>query len=397
MEKKGILDHTIVQGVFVGVARSGKDSLMKRLLGKKVSKNLMSPSTGVAENAVQVKVSEQTATIATNVEESCWTEMDYDDEAIKLMSISINNEIQNYPGYQLKEGILIESSLFLQRKDSEDEMMGDLSISVDRSITSDNTTVDESDQLLQGQTRALTCPSKVLSFVPPLDILKRALQNKGLEALRQHFQKTWSLYLTNTGGQMEFQEVLSLLVSGPAIFFFTFRLDQDLNEHYSVEYQLSTGMKSTLYKATSTTIEGILQTLASISAMGIFIYQGLQKRKAPLRPKIFFVGTHKDKLNPSSAANHIASIDRQLQEIIISTSHYEHLVEFASPSQLIFTVNNLSESDSDFQYLRSAVERVVMRDKFQMTSPAHWLVFSLALRKLDSHVISYDLCFEIAK
>ena len=251
--------------------------------------------------------------------------------------------------------------------------------------------------MLQGQTRALTRPSKVLSFVPPLDILKRALKNKGLEALKQHFQKTWSLYLTNTGGQMEFQEVLPLLVSGPAIFFFTFRLDRDLNEHYSVQYQLSTGMKSTLYTATSTIIEGILQTLASVSAMGIFIYQGLQKRKAPLQPKVFFVGTHKDNLNPSSAANHIASIDRQLQEVISSTSHYEHLVEFASPSQLIFTVNNLSESDSDFQCLRSAVERVVMRDKFQMSSPAHWLIFSLALRKLDSHVISYDLCFEIAK
>ena len=41
----------------------------------------------------------------------------------------------------------------------------------------------------------------------PLDILKGALQSKGLEALQQHFQKTWSLYLTNTGGQMEFQEV----------------------------------------------------------------------------------------------------------------------------------------------------------------------------------------------
>ena len=43
MESKGILDHTIIHGVFVGLARSGKDSLMKRLLRKELSS--VSPST----------------------------------------------------------------------------------------------------------------------------------------------------------------------------------------------------------------------------------------------------------------------------------------------------------------------------------------------------------------
>ena len=117
--------------------------------------------------------------------------------------------------------------------------------------------------------------------------------------------------------------------------------------------------------------------------MGTFIYHDLQKIKAPLRPKVFFIGTHKDKLDPASAASQIASIDRHLTEVINSTSHCKELVEYASPSQLIFTVNNFSESDSDFQNIRSAVERVVMRGEFQMSSPAHWPIFSLALRKLD--------------
>ena len=131
--------------------------------------------------------------------------------------------------------------------------------------------------------------------------------------------------------------------------------------------------------------------------MGTFVYHDLQKRPAPLRPKVFFIGTHKDKLDPDTATSCIASMDKQLQESIKSTSHIEELVEFASPSQLIFTVNNFSENNSNFQSLHSAVERVIKRDKFQMTSPAHWLIFSLALWKLDSHVISYDHCFKIAK
>ena len=91
MEERGKLDHTIVHGVFVGPARSGKNSLMERLLGRKPSS--VSPSTGVAESVVQVKVIQKSATFAANVIESIWSVMDYDDEAIKLMLI--NSESQD--------------------------------------------------------------------------------------------------------------------------------------------------------------------------------------------------------------------------------------------------------------------------------------------------------------
>lgn len=84
----------------------------------------------------------------------------------------------------------------------------------------------------------------------------------------------------------------------------------------------------------------------------------------PLKPKVFFIGTHhKDKLESASADSHIAKIDKQLQEVIESTSHYEDLVEFASPDHLIFAVDNLSQSESDFQSIRSAFERVIERSR----------------------------------
>ncbi len=398
MESNGILDHTIVHGVFVGLARSGKDSLMKRLLGKKLSST--SPSTGVAENSIQVKV------IAANIEESCWTEMDSDDEAIKMMAISTFCKMLSQK--QLRkhiypEGIAVEASVTMPTHQDHDiprkvsVVDPTIGATIGTSIT-DPVRNDHKKQAYPSGSDESLPPVRAV-VIPDLlrNVLKGALQRKGVESLKQYFHETWSLYLTNTGGQTEFQEVLPLLVSGPSMFFFTFRLDRDLNEHYSIEYELATGGKSYPYTATCTTIEGILQTLASISAMGTFVYHGRQKREVPLQPKVFFVGTHKDELDPDSAASHIASIDKQLQEVINSTSHIEELVEFASPSQLIFTVNNFSENDSDFQSIRSAIERVVMRGEFQMTSPAHWLIFSLALRNLDSHVISYDLCFNIAK
>ena len=107
MEERGMLDHTIVHGVFVGPARSGKNSLMERLLGQMPS--FVSPSTGVAESIVQVKVIQKSATFAANVLESIWSVMNYDDEAIKLMLI--NSESQDRIAIQIPN---------LQHKDSLD-------------------------------------------------------------------------------------------------------------------------------------------------------------------------------------------------------------------------------------------------------------------------------------
>ena len=390
MKEKGMLDHTIVHGVFVGPARSGKNCLMERLLGQMPL--TVSPSTGVAESTIQVKVIQKATTIAANVEGCLWSRMDYDDEAIRLMLInSDHHKSLEIPMIQIEQ----------QTNMDQDGLPHDDGKDASNEAESDDEWFDASSDFPSVPSQ-VHCPRLPDSYVPPIEIVKVALRNKGkkgLEILQQHFQKTWSLYLTNTGGQMEFQEVLPLLVSGPSMFFFTFRLDRDLDERYDIEYDHPDGAKAKPYTSTLTTMDSILQTLATIAAMGTFVYQGLQKRRLPLRPKVFLVGTHKDKLDSATADERIASIDQKLQEAIRNTSHYANLVEYNTEARLIFAVNNFSESDSDFKDIRSAVERVIVRDEFQMTSPAHWLIFSLALRKLEtqSAVVSYDQCLEIAR
>ena len=398
IREKGEVNHTIIHGVLVGPARSGKNSLMERLLGRMPSHT--SPSTGVAESVVQVKILPDLdcKTVAATVEQSIWSVMDYDDEAIKLMLITSDSSVQ--------EDEMLDSSdrpLIQRRQISSFQMQ---SVDGSQRMEVDSKVNDDSVEPRRHLTQPLeSTPSLDLSqpssfdlhhSFDPLTILKDALKSKGVEALKQHFEKSWSLFLTNTGGQIEFQEVLPLLVSGPSIFFFVFRLDRELNGCYTIEYELSDGKKSKPYTSTLNTIDEIMHTLASISSMGSFMYKGIQKAKVQ-RPKVFFVGTHKDKLDTRTAASVISSIDRQLQERIKLTSHYRDLVEFASPSQLVFTVNNFSNDDVDFLSIRLAVERVVERKEFQMTSPVQWLIFSLAIRKLKSDVISYSECLQIAE
>ena len=199
---------------------------------------------------------------------------------------------------------------------------------------------------------------------------------------------------------MEFQEVLPLLVSGPSIFFITFRLDQDLHQQFTLEYRLPDGGTSDPYQSTLTIVQAILQTLASVASMGTFSYKGSQTRSSPLKPKVFIVGTHKDQLDEATAESKIKKIDEYLQKVIKSTAHYdEDLVVFSSESQLIFTVNNFSKDDSDFKKIRSSVDQAVRRGEFRMSYPAHWLIFNLVLHQqmIRDRIISYQQCFAVAK
>ena len=279
MKEQGELNHSSIHGVFIGPARSGKNSLMERLLGKMPSSK--SPSTGVAEAVVQVQV-QKSYTMAASVEGSIWSRIDYDDEAIRLMVLHSDKSKVQFEAQNMD----ISAELCIN-----DNVDKSTSIGLAEDDVMDSHDKGPYDLVTTTVVATHANKERLLppSYVSPLEILKTAIKSKGLQALQQHFEKTWSLYLSNTGGQMEFQEILTLLVSGPCLFFYTFRLDRDLNECYEIHYELPDGTKSDPYKSSISTIEGIVQSLASIAAMGIFVYRGSQKCKVRLRPKVYLL------------------------------------------------------------------------------------------------------------
>ena len=383
MRVKGELEHTIAHGAFVGPAGSGKSSLMSRLAGEMPSST--SPSTGVAEQVVQVEV-KRSSSIAVSADSANWVKILYNNEAIRVIEYASRVPLSLPPTVTV-----IDKPLPLPVTPTTTNIDGDPAGSVPTAQVP-NTSASFPTHKAQVRT-----PS---GYVPPKGVFKCALQGRRLKELRQHLDNSWTLYLTDTGGQMEFQEVLPLLVSGPSIFFITFRLDQDLHQQFTIEYRLPDGGRSDPYQSTLTIVQAILQTLASVASMGTFSYKGSQTRSSPLKPKVFIVGTHKDQLDEATAESKIKEIDEYLQKVIKSTAHYaEDLVVFSSESQLVFTVNNFSKDDSDFKKIRSSVDQTVRRGKFKMSYPAHWLIFSLVLRQqmIRDRIISYQQCFAVAK
>lgn len=340
---KGELDHTLIQGVFLGPGRSGKSSTIHRLLKQPL--NSISPSTGVADKVIQVEV-RKSSTTATSVSDSIWLPLTFDGEMLRLLKLTVRMH-RNTP------------------------------------------TSSEFDAASHEMPEGYTAPRQTF---------EATLRTHGIVALHEHLDKSWFLYLSDTGGQMEFQELLPMLVSGPSLFFIVFPLNRPLDECFTVEYKLQDGQRSKPYCSSLTLMDSILQSLATIAAMGTFTYKGLGKYSIQLTPKVILVGTHKDMLDQSNLQQEIAEIDNYIKRIITSTSHYDkELIEFASDNQLIFTVNNMSTSDTDFALIRSRVEAIARHGGYEMSVPTHWLIFSIVLRDKSSRVVSYSDCFTIAK
>ena len=200
------------------------------------------------------------------------------------------------------------------------------------------------------------------------------------------------MYITDTGGQPEFQELLPILVSGPSLFFLTFRLDIELNRRYRVEYIDSKGKSIIPYESSLTVQEMLLQSLATIASTSIFRIVGSER--VAINPNAFLVGTHRDLVSDE----HLQQVDSVLQALVRGTEAFrEGMIQFASESRLILAVNNLSEGEEDVQQIRAAVERIGKQgENYRVRTPFSWLMFSNIMQQMRSPILKYEQCFNLA-
>ena len=407
IRNKGTIDHTIAHGVIVGPGRSGKNTLMQRLMGEgPPDPNKVSPSTGVLENVVKVEV-KKLCTVATAVSNLKWHRLEYDEEALELMMTTTKNysQLTTVPKPVMFKYIAREKSklkkdkkaILASSRDRKSKLIATKGSKTEGLENTDSVSVEGSEET-----------SKYVfvysSDMAPVELFKKAVKLRRMDALRAHLESSWSLYLTNTGGQIEFQEHLPLLVCGPSIFFVTFPLHHDLDKPYEVQYQYPDGSVKK-YSSTPTLIQELLQTLATIYALDLTTIQvGDTDQQLNLKPKIFFVGTHKDCIPGPDSKKTISQIDKKLQQCVKQTSlFHQGSIQFAQSSkQMIFTVNNLSKDDGDFQKIRSTVQLVVEKKcytEFTVQCPSSWLIFSLILRAKhkSNRVLKIEDCFKIAQ
>ena len=384
------VNRRLANSMFVGPNGSGKSSLMDRLL-KRARKEL-SLSTGVCSPVVMVDIDADNPSTFHSVnviDSNTWEEVDYDISLVRQMN---------------KESITTVPPEHVQPISSE-EIAIPLAEIAGPPAPPTASSVPESAQLHQmpaNLTEAATAKPAAASATK-FKLSNRRIREVilvvvdkcgGIECFRKSF-KGASLYLRDTGGQVEFQEMISLLIFGPSIFLFVFRVDLEFQSKFSIEYRASKSESTNCNTSSITIEEALLQCLASVYAMDT--PGDLEASVKTHKPLVFIIGTHKDMLG-RSADEKIAKLNQHLDSLIVK-SGFQDLVQYADAGkgQVMFAVDNTSESDEDFKAIRSKVHGLINGHKeFTIEYPIAYLLFCLELQNLKRSILTLDECKDMA-
>ena len=409
MREKGKVTLNAVQCMFSGNPRVGKSTLLARLTGMQPStihpedpdtaKELqmlqeagdmcVSPSTGVLNAVVRVTVKKVTMAVARAIQPGLiWERIEFDVEAIALLK-SITKGRISHPS--LMKPLALEGATKDESPDKAESPSA--STPAENEPKSERSAHSGLQPFFRfGKRRvAASSTSMVPGFKAPLDIFKEALKSEKWGEVEAFLKDSLTIYFTDTGGQPEFQEVLPALISGPALFFLVFKLIDDLNQRYRVQF-VSSSQKSRPYVSSFTVKETLLQSLASIASTCTYTSY-TSKKMIATKPQVVLVATHEDQASEAQ----IRAIQQELKETLEKTEYYrQNILVFASEDEPVFTVNNISSDGQDTCKIRSIVERIAKHPSFHIEVPLPWLVSSLAFRLLQVPVISYEQCTSIA-
>ena len=387
--------------VFVGLPGSGKTSLIANLLDIHKIKDLMraSPSTNIMNGIITVDMSADTSRLhVANVEDECsWSEVEYQVHCLRQMgvagflptqeSLTATPVADRHPPGPDRPG---QDNQNLSGPDHSAGSSGQPHTRTPNSApagTPHTAECSSEGERLPSDKQSTAQPPARPKVVNVLEIVDRLLRENSREKILRFLENKTSLYLSDTGGQIEFQELLALLSNPRAIHLFLFSLVHGLDKKVQVSFRkaVKKGVRHTnRYTSSLTVRESFLQTMSSIDSMETLADDSSSSQQ---KPYIFVVGTHRDllekQLGREGARARIAEIDKELLSLV-REHKYENLVVMANQGegQLMFAVDNTRRGDRAFGLLRSRVKHFVeSRDQFNVKFPLSFLLASLELQQ----------------
>ena len=351
---------------------------MDRLLRR--PKKPISLSTGVCDPLVVVDIDENNPSTFQSVaitDENVWEEIEYDISIVTQMSAE-----SIVKGKSPQE----QAELKLPEMDTSNQ-----------SILSTATSNVEPLDLAHAEASILELEMHSPETENPdfVEVISQTIKKCGsYQKFRSLLNRGISLYLRDAGGQVEFQEIIALLIFGPSIFLFVFRADLQFQSRFSIEYRASESESTNYYTSSVTTEETLLQCLAGVHAM---VDAPVKTDIKTHKPLVFIIGTHKDRLGPS-ASERISELNKHLDSLLRNTG-FQDLVQYADngKGEVMFAVDNTSESDEDFKQIRSSIQSLIRgRDEFSIQYPISYLFFCLELQSIKRSVLSLDECKAMA-
>ncbi len=241
--------------------------------------------------------------------------------------------------------------------------------------------------------------------------ISQCLQMKkaySLSEIKLHLNNGCMIYLQDTGGQPELMDCLPALTIGPALYLLFCKLNNNLDDHYTVGYRGTDGKTSSLLSH-FTIRETLLSALVSISSM---LYSSdncadIKEQFENRQQCVYIIGTHRDKVEDDSTIN---EFETNLKEVIDSTFFYKKCLikewyqdDFPANStlrdismRLVYPLDNQNGGSDEIQCLRRALSQKI-NQYAKKVIPSQWLILSIVLRRRREVMLTLKTCFTIGR
>lgn len=246
-------------------------------------------------------------------------------------------------------------------------------------------------------------PTQPSSSTELSDLFCKAIDSKYWGNLKNHLKDMTFLKIEDTGGQLEFVDMLPALTFGPALYLLFCKLIDDLQSHYTVSHLSLSGQSTTPVESTHTVEDFLLTALASISCFKSYPHTpevsseetNVDELLRSLNESVaYIIGTHKDLVSKEN----IEDFDKKLQKTIRSTDFFrEDLVRFSSKDRMILPIDNMYGGEDEINKIRTFLEDGVKKHFKKLSIPTSWLMLSLCLRKREQRTASLENVLQLAK
>ena len=260
----------------------------------------------------------------------------------------------------------------------------------------------EAEKEKKNTSTAVSSSSRKISL-PAEPVVGKASENMIISAFNnaphntlQDILKETLIYLIDSGGQPQFQELLPLLVSGPSVFLLTFSLAVPLDEFYQVQFTDEDG-KREVYPTNMRVRDVLTQSLASIRCT--CSYQTKGKERVEVKPRVIFMATMRSLVSDKE----IAAIEEQVKHLV---KPFSKLIVY-NGSKVLFPIDSFT--GAGFRALRKVVRHTANDVITKVTGgvsytspmcevklPTTAVALELLLRKQKEGIISLDMCKRLA-
>ena len=383
IEHEGSINLRVVKSLFFGPPSVGKTTTRKRITGEIENLSTSTPptSTGI-DNPITVSLYHETENTSVLIGDNMdqWKEQDIESQVDMLINCLLRAD-KNPP-----EPITPAASPFIGRSNSSPKLQQP---DIESNETSAKPTIQivnssifnsqgnlqqEKESFLHTMTHSSLTSQSEMFHNEPDPFLVRIVQErrwKELEEIFRNMKDFTLLQMIDTGGQPEFQEILPLLLSGPALYLIFINLTQELHKRYEVIYTHEDHRRSSItYHSHLTNEEILLQILTTIASMNA----GENQRSLAL-----LLGTYSDQATKEMLAN--------LEDCIYKSEIHSFIgrgvlrcIPREGVSKCIFPLNNKNGEREEITFLQNQLGTHIQENFHPQPLPTSWVFFHLALR-----------------